>query len=198
MDASSVSLVAQDLMRFASQHFAGLYEMSSESTGRGGAVRRRKSSDSNIALASRKYSPTNEVDHPTCAECKAAATAADDLLQLATASSRIPAGRLRTTQAGTRTRDAKPYHRRWAAGRGAVRAHNDGDELDCWLPGGFWWDDNRTPMPSGRQPGELAGWKPLAGERIQQRIQEQREALSHNEQIVQVGGRAAYSLRLPR
>ena len=41
-------------------------------------------------------------------------------------------------------------------------------------------------MPSGRQPGELAGWRPLAGDLTQQRLQEQREALSQKEQLVRV------------
>ena len=41
------------------------------------------------------------------------------------------------------------------------------------------------PMPPGRQPGELAGWTPLAGEGHQQRIQEHRDALSAQETFVQ-------------
>jgi len=56
------------------------------------------------------------------------------------------------------------------------------------------------PMPSGRQPGELAGWTPLAGEMTQQRLQEQREALNQKEQLVQgLGSRddaAAYLQQL--
>jgi len=56
------------------------------------------------------------------------------------------------------------------------------------------------PMPPGRQPGELAGWTPLAGEMTQQRIQEQRQALNQKEQLVQgLGSRddaAAYLQQL--
>ena len=116
---------------------------------------------------------------------KQAAAAAGDLLQLAAAASSCSSGgRARSTQPGARQRDAKPYQRRGGAraGRGGRDERSD----DSWLPGGLWWKDNSTPMPSGRQPGELAGWQPLAGDLTQQRLQEQREALSQKEQLVRV------------
>ena len=59
----------------------------------------------------------------------------------------------------------------------------------------------RTPM---RRPsaGELLGWRPLAGELNQQRLQDQRQTLSRQEQIVMgLGSRddaAAYLQQLRR
>lgn len=40
-------------------------------------------------------------------------------------------------------------------------------------------------LPPGRQPGELAGWTPLAGEANQRAFCEQRQALNHTEALVQ-------------
>ena len=117
---------------------------------------------------------------------KKAAAAAGDLLQLAAAanavSSATPAGGGAgggRKQPTTRARDAKPYQR-----RGGGAAGKRGREDESWLPGGLWWKNKSTPMPSGRQPGELAGWQPLAGEGTQQRLQEQKEALHLKEQLV--------------
>ena len=123
-----------------------------------------------------------------------AAAAAGDLMQLAAAATAGGAGGAAGAGAGAAAegaargaragggrggrRDSKPYQRPKKGGRGK------GGE-DCWLPGGFWWQDTRMPMPPGRQPGELAGWTPLAGEGHQQRIQEQRDALSAQETFVQ-------------
>ena len=88
-----------------------------------------------------------------------------------------------------RARDAKPYQRPGPKGRGgrgdATSLRGGVADKDCWLPGGFWWKDSQTPMPPGRQPGELAGWTPLAGERAQQLLQDQKMVLSRQEQLVQ-------------
>ena len=91
----------------------------------------------------------------------------------------------------SRARDVKPYQRpgpRGRGGRGGEAGSSKGVvvDKDCWLPGGFWWEDDQTAMPPGRQPGELAGWTPLAGERAQQLLQEQKQVLSRQEQLVQV------------
>jgi len=168
--------------------------------GRGGAVRRRKSASEAPQPAEKRASPS-ELPSSDTDDSKTAA-AAGDLLQLAAAASGITSfnsTRARAGQSGMRSRDAKPYQRR-PSGRGG-RGGSSGSD-DCWLPGGFWWQNGNTPMPSGRQPGELAGWTPLAGERTQQRLQEHRQALSHKEQIVQgLGSRddaAAYLQQLRR
>ena len=50
---------------------------------------------------------------------------------------------------------------------------------------GFWWQDTRTAMPPGRQPGELAGWTPLAGDVSHQAAQNQKDALDMKEHFVQ-------------
>lgn len=187
--------------------------------GRGGAVRRRKTGDGGSdggkgggarpAPAASPSVPSYRmaVEDDGCSSDgqSKAAGAACELLQLAAAASSVgtgaPAGRARGPQAGARQRDAKPYQRRSGArgGRGGRDAERDSD---CWLPGGFWWQDGRTPMPSGRQPGELAGWQPLAGHATQQRLQEQQAALSVKEHFVQgLGSRddaAAYLQQLGR
>ena len=147
--------------------------------------------------------------------CKAAA-AAGDLLQLAAAASNVAissgaaaangmtgASCRSRGGAAARSRDTKPYQRRGArgrGGRGGEAAGRGGADKDCWLPGGFWWQDDKSTMPPGRQPGELAGWTPLAGEHTQKLLQEQKKALSQKEQLVQgLGSRddaAAYLQQL--
>jgi len=171
--------------------------------GRGGAVRRRKSEGQNpVAGAAAAVAAVGLADGPPPPSPGAdesdgsttAAAAAGDLMQLAAAATAGGAGGAAGAGAGAAAegaargaragggrggrRDSKPYQRPKKGGRGK------GGE-DCWLPGGFWWQDTRMPMPPGRQPGELAGWTPLAGEGHQQRIQEQRDALSAQETFVQ-------------
>jgi len=195
VDKGVVTQVAQELTRALSPLLAiddsAVLAPASGLMGRGGAVRRRKGSEASTqsAMAPMEVSEA----HGSSDESKAAA-AAGDLLQLAAAaSSCAPPGRPRSSQVA-RPRDAKPYQRRpgRGAGRGgredAAGAGDDNEDKDCWLPGGFWWRDHRMPMPSGRQPGELAGWAPLAGELTQQRDQEHRQALSHKEHFVQTLG----------
>lgn len=151
-------------------------------------MRRRKGSEGSASALAEKRPPaaaagSMDVDEsPGISDDGKAAAAAGDLLQLAAAASGVTGGRSRAAQPAQRSRDAKPYQRARAGGRGGRAGGGAGD--DCWLPGGFWWQDSRTPMPSGRQPGELAGWSPLAGELNQQRLQEQRHTLSQKEQIV--------------
>ena len=110
----------------------------------------------------------------------------------APAASQPTAARARGANASSaRARDVKPYQRPGTRGRGGRGGDKGGaGDKDCWLPGGFWWKDGQTAMPPGRQPGELAGWTPLAGERAQQLLQEQKKALSQQEQHVQgIGSR---------
>ena len=165
------------------------------SHGRGGAVRRRKSGSESVTTtgdAGKVYPAPSSSD-----ESKAAA-AAGELLQLAAAASAVAPGRSRVNQPA-RLRDAKPYQRRGAkgAGRGGGR---DDLQKDCWLPGGFWWQDSRTSLPTGRQPGELAGWAPMAGDLTQQKLQQEQRALSVKEHFIQgLGSRddaAAYLQQL--
>ena len=170
--AQEMARLAQQLAPPAEDPLGAMGAGGSSSLGRGGAVRRRKS-DPVDPVANRM-----RVDDPaghSSDDGKKAAAAAGDLLQLAALASGSSTGRARASQ--PRQRDAKPYQR-----RGGQRGRA---EKDCWLPGGLWWKDSAMPMPSGRQPGELAGWQPLAGEGTQQRLQEQREALSQKEQLVQ-------------
>jgi hypothetical protein len=206
----------------------GAAAVPSGSGGRGGAVRRRKSSGSSDASsavaaaaaagvvggagggsASVSGGRGMEIDPESDqSDDTKAAAAAGDLLQLASGGGSAAhhsaaigsvsgSGRARA-HGGGRARDAKPYQRR-ASGRSGGRTGGR-SEKDCWLPGGFWWQDDRTPMPPGRQPGELAGWTPLAGTDTQQRLQEQRAVLSATEHFVQgLGSRddaAAYLQRL--
>lgn len=160
----------------------------SSTAGRGGAVRRaRRGSDSGSGAPQ----PMDVSEGQASSDESKAAAAAGDLLQLAAAASSVPSsatpGRARSGQAAARTRDAKPYQRK--AGRGGGRGGREEPlEGDCWLPGGFWWRDNPGAMPSGRQPGELAGWAPLAGELTQQRDQEHKQALSTKEHFIQTLG----------
>lgn len=177
----------QDLLRHLHQLCA---DESMTSSGRGGAVRRRKGSDSAT------QSVTMEVcEGLNTKDDSKVAAAAGDLLQFAAGTLAAPSGRSRNTgPSASRQRDAKPYQRRTGrAGKGGREDSQAANDRDCWLPGGFWWQDHRTPMPSGRQPGELAGWTPLAGEIHQQRDQEHREALSHKEHFVQVRAFARHS-----
>lgn len=120
------------------------------------------------------------------------------VLQLAAAASVCSVGVTTPSTSGrprgslaARSRDVKPYQRpgtKGRVGRGAevISSRCFAGDKDCWLPGGFWWKDDRAPIPPGRQPGELAGWTPLAGERAQQLLQEQKMVLSRQEQLVQV------------
>lgn len=134
-----------------------------------------------------------EMDVSSGGEQSGDAVAAGDLLmQLAagasTAGGQAAQGRSRNGQAGSRQRDAKPYQRKPGArsGRGGRDAGaSTGRGQDCWLPGGFWWQDTRTAMPPGRQPGELAGWTPLAGDVSHQAAQKQKDALDMKEHFVQ-------------
>lgn len=184
-----IGKAAQVLALFC-QQFNQVEDVSMASAmGRGGAVRRRKGSDPSSALERRPQATPVPMHVEGVSGERAddkAAAAAGDLLQLAAAATSCATGRARGSQSSARPRDTKPYQRRSAA-RGGRGGHEEssGDERDCWLPGGYWWHNNRTPMPSGRQPGELAGWTPLAGELNQQRLQDQREALSHKELFVQ-------------
>jgi hypothetical protein len=189
--------------------------------GAGGAVRRRKNSDGGggndggggkAAWQPYRESGMDVEDDAASSDGQSkAAGAACELLQLAAAASSVGSAAAsqalgasrssRGSQSGGRQRDAKPYQRR-GGGRGGKGGKDSERDKDCWLPGGFWWQDSRTPMPSGRQPGELAGWQPLAGHQTQQRIQEQQEALSVKESFVQgLGSRddaAAYLQQLGR
>lgn len=167
-------------------------------SGRGGAVRRRKSSHGDVGLAADKSGVAGLDPDPQSSDD--GKTAAADLLSLAAAAtSAASTGRARAGSERARQRDAKPYQRRGGA-RGGRGGGGRGGEQECWLPGGLWWEDNSTPMPTGRQPGELAGWQPLAGDLTQQRLQEQKTALSHKEQLVRgLGSRddaAAYLQQL--
>ena len=209
-NATVVASAAQEVALFLQQWTTEEVAIAPGSCGRGGAVRRRKGSESGAAAASEKRASTvaergMEVDDSpaTSDDGKAAAAAAGDLLQLAGAASCAPppTRTSRSSLPAQRSRDAKPYQRS-RAGRGGRGGGSGSAGDECWLPGGFWWQDERTPMPSGRQPGELAGWRPLAGELNQQRLQDQRQTLSRQEQIVMgLGSRddaAAYLQQLRR
>lgn len=226
---AAVALAAQDLARLAAQLSpqqppsapstaasvpleAVAPSAAASASGRGGAVRRRKPIDSS---GSREYLPSVSTASASASNLSRSSShntgmdveeegdtsdgqskaAASDLLQLAAAASSVGGGSFRPRQ-----RDSKPYQRR-GGGRGRGAKESDRDR-DCWLPGGFWWQDGRTPMPSGRQPGELAGWQPLAGHATQQRLQDQQTALSSKEHFVQgLGSRddaAAYLQQLGR
>jgi len=186
---AQIGQAAQVLALFCQQFNQAEDVSVASAMGRGGAVRRRKGSDPSSGLERRPQATPVPMHVEGVSGERAddkAAAAAGDLLQLAAAATSCATGRARGSQSSARPRDAKPYQRRSAA-RGGRGGHEEssGDERDCWLPGGYWWHNNRTPMPSGRQPGELAGWTPLAGELNQQRLQDQREALSHKELFVQ-------------
>lgn len=159
-------------------------------------MRRRKPSE----LGESWPKPEPEPSSPLSDTDKAAA-AAGDLLQLATmpppsaisiSTPSLPSNhpshpvvpRARSSnQLPSRARDVKPYQR---PGPSKSRSRDKGVvDKDCWLPGGYWWKDGQTSMPPGRQPGELAGWAPLAGERAQQMRQEQKKTLHQHEQHVQ-------------
>jgi len=111
--------------------------------------------------------------------------AAEDLLQLAGYPVNPPSRR--AAAQGARARSTKPYNRPAGSGGARKRAADPPRSQNCWLPGGFWWQDQetRSQLPPGRQPGELAGWTPLAGERTQQQMQQQKEALTMTEKTVQ-------------
>lgn len=107
----------------------------------------------------------------------ARSAAAGDLLQLAAAAScSQPAGsRARTA----RPRDTKPYQRP-GKGRGGGAQGRD----TSWLPGGLWWQEPNATIPAGRQPGEFAGWQPLADQDRQQQVQQQKQLISEKEMLV--------------
>ena len=46
--------------------------------------------------------------------------------------------------------------------------------VKCDGDGGLWWQESKSPLPPGRQPGELQGWAPLAGTRRTRLMQEPR------------------------
>ena len=183
---------------------AAAASVSTGSMGRGGAVRRRKSGSEGGADPSKGASkgPSRGAvcnSAPSSSDEGKAAAAAGDLLQLAAAAAGVAPpnpGRARANQPVSRQRDAKPYQRRGAARGGGRGGKGDDAQKECWLPGGFWWQDNRTPMPTGRQPGELAGWSPLAGDLTQQRMQEEHRVLSVKEHFVQVCRPALQPARL--
>ncbi|KAL1511478.1 hypothetical protein AB1Y20_006276 [Prymnesium parvum] len=177
----------------------------------GGAVRRKRSSDN--VPDSWPSSDTEGALSPSRLSDGEKAIAAGDLLHLASVASvasvassvptsvpsngpaTVPTGGLMQSAITSRARGngsasgrarEKPYERpKGRASRAEKSAPHPGADKDCWLPGGFWWKDEQTAMPPGRQPGELAGWAPLAGERAQQMLQDQKKALSEHEQQVQ-------------
>ena len=113
--------------------------------------------------------------------------AARDLLSLAGARSNAEPNRARQGLHARPRSANKPYSR--PSRNSSRRDSNTGSESsksgECWLPGGLWWQEKNTPMPSGRQPGELAGWTSLVDEQTQQRMQEQKEVLDMKGQHVQ-------------
>jgi len=166
----------------------------------GGAVRRRKSNESSGEGWPLSDTADGSASPSSLSDGGKAAAAAGNLLQLAAAASGMSAGTVPAAPqpsaarrggvnaaSSARARDVKPYQRPGTGTRGRGGRGGDakgGTDKDCWLPGGFWWKDGQTAMPPGRQPGELAGWAPLAGERAQQLMQEQKKALSQQEQHV--------------
>jgi len=141
--------------------------------GRGGAVRRRSPSNEDMLDAGGGSDASDSTS-------KSAAAA--DLLQLAASGGSVGgSSRGRGLHSASR-RTNKPYNRPASA---CGNRRKGGDSASEWLPGGCWWQDSRTPMPPGRQPGELAGWTPLAGEVTQREMQEQKQALNLTEQRVQ-------------
>lgn len=156
------------------------------SVGRGGALRRL--STGNAASVPHERAESHD-SHPSSSNSDDSTSigAAKYLLSLAGGWPNAEPNRVR--QGGhTRQRSAnKPYSR--PSGIPSRRNSHNGLEAsksqDCWLPGGFWWQEKNTPMPSGRQPGELAGWTSLVDERTQQLMQEQKDVLNIKGQHVQ-------------
>ena len=150
--------------------------------GRGGAVRRRSGSGTAAGAGAGAGAGARAMDavpakskSPEMDDARSAA--AGDLLQLAAAAScSQPAGsRARTA----RPRDTKPYQRP-GKGRGGGAQGRD----TSWLPGGLWWQEPNATIPAGRQPGEFAGWQPLADQDRQQQVQQQKQLISEKEMLV--------------
>jgi len=154
-------------------------------SGRGGAVRSRPlSSSADEGDGSMDISPDSN--------------AAADLLNLAGIASTGAAAGLGAGGVGSigtarvrphagRARVSKPYNRpsgSSTSSRSTDKSNEESMQPPVWLPSGFRWDTG-SALPPGRQPGELAGWKPLAGEHKQQQIQMQKQMLNLKEKSVQ-------------
>ena len=150
-----------------------------QAAGRGGAVRRRSGSGTAAGAGASAGVRATEVAPAKTKSPEmddARSVAAGDLLQLAAAAScSQPTGsRARTS----RPRDAKPYQRP-GKGRGGGQGRDT-----SWLPGGLWWQEPNATIPAGRQPGEFAGWQPLADQDRQQQEQQQKQLISEKEMLV--------------